>query len=146
MVARAIISGLMKGCRAAALVLFGWYLLTPPVVPSGTEDRWNVEVNAPLGRWGIYSSYDTARECTAAQGELQVRTAKERKKFDAGEKPFTDPATFRSVTFNDAQILSHGFYPVCVARTTRGSRKNSEQTRVHGRAENCSKYQVFFNR
>jgi hypothetical protein len=71
MLARAIIGRLMKGCRAAALVLFGWYLMTPPLTPApGQKDRFLVIIDAPLGKWDIESSHDTAKQCEEERGRI----------------------------------------------------------------------------
>jgi hypothetical protein len=47
----------MKPHHAAALALVDWYLMMPPI-SNGTP-----EIAAPLSRWEIQSSYDTAVEC-----------------------------------------------------------------------------------
>ena len=46
--------------HAAALALVGWYLLVPPHGPNG---RW--DPRAPLSKWVMDGSYDTAKECDA---------------------------------------------------------------------------------
>ena len=47
----------MKIRHAAALALVGWYLLVP--LPG--------DPGAPISLWSQIGSYDTAKECTAAQ-------------------------------------------------------------------------------
>jgi hypothetical protein len=47
----------MKPRHAAALALVGWYLMVPPI-SNGTP-----AIAAPLSRWEIQESYDTAVEC-----------------------------------------------------------------------------------
>ena len=45
--------------HAAALALVGWYLMVPPpVVHSSVRD-----LDAPLSKWGIFSTHDSAAEC-----------------------------------------------------------------------------------
>ena len=48
----------MKPSETAALVLVGWYLVTPP----STLPR-NVSYKAPLRKWHIVRSFDTADDC-----------------------------------------------------------------------------------
>ena len=43
--------------HAAALALVGWYLMVPPLS----------NPSAPLSKWNLYRSYDTARECEVAK-------------------------------------------------------------------------------
>ncbi len=44
---------------AAALTLVGWYLMAPPYTP----DMKHSDINAPLAKWHIIDSYDSAAEC-----------------------------------------------------------------------------------
>jgi hypothetical protein len=50
----------MKLHPTAALTLVGWYLMAPPERPGA-----NIEpaLSAPLARWEIMGSYDTAHQC-----------------------------------------------------------------------------------
>jgi hypothetical protein len=48
----------MKLRHAAALTLVGWYLMVPPGASDGRLD-----LQAPISRWEIESSYDTADDC-----------------------------------------------------------------------------------
>jgi hypothetical protein len=48
----------MKMRHVVALALTGWYLMTPPLASDGSLDS-----RAPLSRWNIDSSYDTADDC-----------------------------------------------------------------------------------
>jgi hypothetical protein len=50
----------MKHRHAAAFALVGWYLIAPPI---GDTNVISVNKNAPLAKWEILESYDTAREC-----------------------------------------------------------------------------------
>jgi hypothetical protein len=54
----------MKLPHAAALALMGWYLMVPPTV--GPYLR--LDLSAPVSRWKIVQSFDTA---TACEGYLQ---------------------------------------------------------------------------
>jgi hypothetical protein len=45
--------------HVAALLLVGWSLIMPPL----SDDRQQVEKNAPLARWDTISTYDTAAAC-----------------------------------------------------------------------------------
>jgi len=52
----------MKPCYAAALALVGWYLMVPPVMGKGLPDK-----TAPLSKWEIEYSFDTADDCSTSQ-------------------------------------------------------------------------------
>jgi hypothetical protein len=43
----------------ASVALVGWSLIMPPL----SNDRQQVEKNAPLARWDTISTYDTAAAC-----------------------------------------------------------------------------------
>ena len=45
--------------HATALALVAWYLMMPPLRPDGSAN-----IGAPLSKWTMVSSFDTARECT----------------------------------------------------------------------------------
>ena len=47
----------MKPRHAAALALVGWYLMVPPV------DGKSVDSDAPLSKWTVYATSDSARKC-----------------------------------------------------------------------------------
>ena len=50
----------MKTRHAAALALIGWYLLVPPPVIHSSVP---VNLDAPLLKWGIFSTHDSAAKC-----------------------------------------------------------------------------------
>ena len=52
--------------HAAALALVGWYLMMPPYTGR------HLSVEAPLSKWLIYTSTDSAAECV----DLQMATVK----------------------------------------------------------------------
>lgn len=58
----------MKLRHAAALALVGWYLMVPPLIanPNPTTGG-QLEVSAPLSKWEIVRSFDTAAECNEAR-------------------------------------------------------------------------------
>ena len=65
----------MKPRHAAALALVGWYLMLPPPALNHLGDQRflpDAEAGAPLWRWTIVGSYDTAAACMT---ELDRRTA-----------------------------------------------------------------------
>jgi hypothetical protein len=49
--------------HAAALALVGWYLMVPPPVLHSSVP---VDLDAPLSKWRIFSSHDSAAECERA--------------------------------------------------------------------------------
>jgi hypothetical protein len=44
--------------HAAALALLGWYLMVAPLADSRT-----VDLDAPLTKWDIFRSFDSAAQC-----------------------------------------------------------------------------------
>jgi hypothetical protein len=50
----------MKAPHGAALALVGWYLMVPPPVVHSSVP---VDSDAPLSKWGIFSTHDSAAEC-----------------------------------------------------------------------------------
>jgi hypothetical protein len=64
--------------HAAALVLVGWYLMVPPLSPSGPH--YVVLRGAPLSEWIIDESFDSAAECEQARhdGILSARQSAEK--------------------------------------------------------------------
>jgi hypothetical protein len=59
--------------RAAAhyvltLALVGWYLMLPPVRPDSVGEP-EPDTAAPIARWDIVVTFDTAEECNVVQSE-----------------------------------------------------------------------------
>jgi hypothetical protein len=52
----------------ATLALVGWYLMTPP--PIGEAPR-RVDANAPISKWLVVGSFDTAEQCETSRLDLQ---------------------------------------------------------------------------
>jgi hypothetical protein len=52
---------------AAALALFGWYLLVPPQTRTWWIGAQRYDDTAPLSRWTIERSFDKAELCEAAR-------------------------------------------------------------------------------
>ena len=69
----------MKLRHAAALALVGWYLMMPPARP---QTRVPVDLDAPLSKWTVDSSYDTAAEC-----RREIEFAKQTDARLAGDAP-----------------------------------------------------------
>jgi hypothetical protein len=63
---------------AAAVLLCGWYLMTPPVVVTSSGE--GVDNGAPFAEWNIYSAFDHAAECEAAENSLRQDIAELKKK------------------------------------------------------------------
>jgi len=47
--------------HTAWLALMGWYLMIPPSMTNGFDDA------APLAKWFVYASYDSAHECEGSK-------------------------------------------------------------------------------
>ena len=56
----------MKFRHIAGLTLVGWCLIMPPL----SQDRQEVEKNAPLSRWDTVGNYQTATGCKAELAKL----------------------------------------------------------------------------
>jgi hypothetical protein len=59
------------GC-VAALALIGWYFMVPPILhdhlgPHGRDALSLPDSDAPLSKWSIFGSFDTAAECDKFQ-------------------------------------------------------------------------------
>jgi hypothetical protein len=76
----------MKLCHAAALALVGWYLLAPPNVWVGKEDR--VDETAPLDSWIQLGSYDTAVRCQQALDQINAKVYAAYEKDKRARHPF----------------------------------------------------------
>jgi hypothetical protein len=61
----------MKFRHTTVLVLLGWYLMLPPISPSG------VDSSAPLSRWTVYKDYDSIHLCVAGETQLRERGERE---------------------------------------------------------------------
>jgi hypothetical protein len=57
-----------KRRHLAALTLVGWYLMMPP---DSAKIPHEVEPSAPLSRWAIVATFDTAEKCEKALADLQ---------------------------------------------------------------------------
>jgi hypothetical protein len=49
----------MEICRAAALVVAGWYLIIPPSIPPGSTYGYD----KPVNQWRIIQAFDSADDC-----------------------------------------------------------------------------------
>jgi hypothetical protein len=58
----------MNTRHAAALALVGWYLIAPPPArPRPSSNSAPPNESAPLNKWTIWSSYDSAKVCESAR-------------------------------------------------------------------------------
>jgi hypothetical protein len=51
--------------HVAVLALAGWYLMVPPIVGTAPPDE-----TAPLSKWKVERSFDTADDCSYIAGEF----------------------------------------------------------------------------
>jgi hypothetical protein len=70
----------MNARHTAALALVGWYLMLPPI-PGGKLD-----VTAPLSRWEIQNTYDSAIDCQSSLGQIETEALAELQRPMANEK------------------------------------------------------------
>lgn len=66
----------MKPHHAAALALFGWYLMVPPHLVGGAANY-----DAPLKDWWIVGSFDQAVECAKEQDKSKNAGEEYRKTY-----------------------------------------------------------------
>lgn len=65
----------LSGCETPSGSRVGWYLMLPPTVFL-KNDSFEVEQQAPISAWKVWSSFDVARECTktvASMGDWAAR-------------------------------------------------------------------------
>jgi hypothetical protein len=60
--------------HATAFALVGWYLMTPPAQSHPLFKGDDLDTAAPLSKWTLWGSYDSAKECDAGRTE-QIKTA-----------------------------------------------------------------------
>jgi hypothetical protein len=73
--------------HAAALALVGWYLMVPPLTEDGHPARlsgpispdsvWGVEFKAPLSKWELNGTYNSASQCNEERETRSERIRKE---------------------------------------------------------------------
>jgi hypothetical protein len=81
----------MRIRHAAALAVFGWYLLIPPVFsPMGSNPRSSNDLTAPLNRWDIWGRQFNSEESCSKEKQL-LRTEAPRRLEFAREHPDQDP-------------------------------------------------------
>src|SRR5262245_21357573 len=64
----------MKVVHAAALMEVGWYVMTPPL-DSSSPATPTIMPGAPLSKWGMLDTYDTAADCRKALIRNQLEAA-----------------------------------------------------------------------
>jgi hypothetical protein len=97
----------MKLRHAAALALVGWYLMMPPTSP---PNSFTINEAAPLSKWYLIESFDSAESCKRALAE---------KGSAASDRFDTAPGEFQR--FEVRAWVRSSASPA----TTRASRKNS---------------------
>jgi hypothetical protein len=70
----------MKVYHAAALILAGWYLMTPPLQAGGRYDT-----AAPLSKWQVESGFSSGQDCRKTIADLSQRAAAQGRQDDAQE-------------------------------------------------------------
>ncbi len=56
----------LGGCAAAAAIVFGWYLMVPPI----NVATWQVNDHAPLSQWQRAGDYDSLAQCAAVRKDI----------------------------------------------------------------------------
>ncbi len=79
--------------QSLGLVLLGWYLMIPPLARSAGPAKYDRD--APLGKWFVYGTYDSAHECEGSkwlnrEGVKQKPQDPMKAAFDAAQCIATD--------------------------------------------------------
>ena len=93
----------MRPRHTAALVLVGWYLMVPPW-KSGhgpDSDAPLSDAGAPLSKWTVVSSHDSARDCETKRMDLLDS-------FRKTAEAYPSDRTFRA-------LYDHAALDICVA-------------------------------
>jgi hypothetical protein len=81
----------MKLRHAAALALVGWYLMVPPGTSKDAPDQpLTFDGSAPLSKWKIVGSYDSASGCDDGKKEVpnDLLQAADRESDEGKKKEF----------------------------------------------------------
>lgn len=79
----------------------GWYLMAPPVNSNGEPD-----LQAPLSKWMMEGSYDTAADCHA-QHQRELDMAWRFKRENANSKLFGQEQAERCIATDDHRLTEH---------------------------------------
>jgi hypothetical protein len=61
----------LQSCHTAALALIGWYLISPPSTYDSRTQSFALLPNAPISKWKVIDSYDSAGDCNSVRDEIQ---------------------------------------------------------------------------
>jgi hypothetical protein len=84
--------------HAAALALVGWYLMAPAAYPA-KNGMWRWDAAAPLSRWKLVKSFDSAVQCEAELLERQRGAKMENK---ASVRNFVE--SFQCIASDDPRL------------------------------------------
>jgi hypothetical protein len=57
--------------QGAMIVLLGWVLLSPPMLPVGGPDQPLIDLKAPLWQWRREQTFDSASQCERERRKRQ---------------------------------------------------------------------------
>jgi hypothetical protein len=107
----------MKPRHVAALTLMGWYLMVPPQNPHWKDQASPSHLynsNAPLNKWDIRESFDSAVGCQAAlnrfinQGTYFAnRTLNETHDINRATIVYQNWAAYRCVSTDDPRLKNN---------------------------------------
>lgn len=89
--ARSVVLVLLLASAAALAAEGGWYLMVPPAIENKRESPY-VDTKAPLSKWALYTSYDSADACERARRSFlseQIQLSGKFDEYTAG-KPLTE--------------------------------------------------------
>jgi hypothetical protein len=96
----------MKPRHAAALASIGWYLMVPQ---ASRRMPLLLETNKSLSQWETRQSFDTARECEAAQHKIHayLEAATSQRRNEAGsQKAYVDDPVSQMLWTEEAKIAT----------------------------------------
>jgi hypothetical protein len=70
----------MNTTHAALLLMLGWYLMAPPSSIKYGAVIW--DMNAPVTKWMVVKSFDTAEECEESKASFDEEANKIRPIYD----------------------------------------------------------------
>ena len=99
----------MKPRHAAVLAIVGWYLMVPPM------NEITLNALAPLSRWAIADSFDSASECRQALKQKKVIADDEKKQRVAEDERRLQHSEPPSANIEQIAIEEQSRRSVCVA-------------------------------
>jgi hypothetical protein len=102
--------------HAAALAMMGWYLILPPMPMDSVTGIGPTAPDAPLSKWTIIESFDTAGDCEQRKTSHEKDIMNELLKFNEEGHWSINPSGYRDPKYaKPVAILMRGMRAVCIA-------------------------------